>query len=119
MGFYFWLRPVRADCSPCNSQFPNIVSSQVFHTDLLTSSSAPFLGGDSATALDDWPLITVFNLTTSMQRFLILSLVTTHENVTVAWQSTLDGIYSFEISPDLNSWTMLSSRLVAAGMSSL
>jgi len=119
MGFYFWLRPVRADCSPCNSQFPNIVSSQVFHTDLLTSSSAPFLGGDSATALGDWPFMTVFNLTTSMQRFLILSLVTTHENVTVAWQSTLGGIYSFKISPDLNSWTMLSSRLVAAGMSSL
>jgi hypothetical protein len=39
--------------------------------------------------------------------------------VTVAWQSTLGGIYSFKISPDLNSWTMLSSRLVAAGMSSL
>ena len=62
--------------------------------------------------------MTVFNHTTSMQRFRILSLITTLK----MWRCLaehLDGIQSLEISPNLNSWTVLSSRLVAAGMSSL
>ncbi|HZI31412.1 MAG TPA: hypothetical protein VFF11_03665, partial [Candidatus Binatia bacterium] len=101
---------------PCTLLVSNIVSSQVFRTDLLTNLPASLYSNDDKTASDHLPVLMTF-ANPFTQRYTITDLDKTNNSVTVKWQSVPGQSYQLESSTDLTVWTSLATNLTATNYS--
>ena len=99
---------------PCAALFTNIVSSQVFRTDLLTPLPPNLFSYDDTTASDHLPVFMVFANPFNTP-FRLLSIGVTNQNVSLKWESAASRQYHLEMSSDLVVWTPLASNLMATG----
>jgi endonuclease/exonuclease/phosphatase family metal-dependent hydrolase len=99
---------------PCAMLFSNIVSSQVFRTDLLTPLPPNLFSYDDNTASDHLPVFMVFANPFNTP-FRLLSICRTNEIVSLKWESAASRQYRLEMSSDLTVWTPLASNLTATG----
>jgi hypothetical protein len=99
---------------PCMALFTNIVSSQVFRTDLLTPLPPNLFSYDDTTASDHLPVFMVFANPFNTP-FHLLSIGRTNEIVSLKWESAASRQYRLEISSNLADWTTLASNLTATG----
>jgi endonuclease/exonuclease/phosphatase family metal-dependent hydrolase len=99
---------------PCAMLFSNIVSSQVFRTDLLSPLPPNLFSYDDNTASDHLPVFMVF-ANPFHTPFRLLSISRTNEIVSLKWESAASRQYRLEMSSDLTVWTPLASNLTATG----
>ena len=97
---------------PCAMLSSNIVSSQVFRTDLLPNPPPPLLAGDDKTASDHLPVFMVFGNPFNTP-FRLLTIGMTNQIVSLQWESTSNRFYNIEVSSNLTAWTPLATNLVA------
>ena len=98
---------------PCAMLSSNVVSSQVFRTDLL-SPMPPNLYYDDDNASDHLPVLMVFANPFNTP-FQLLSVGVTNQIVSLKWESASNRQYHVEISSNLAVWTTLASNLAATG----
>ena len=98
---------------PCATLFSNIVSSQVFRTDLL-DPLPPNLYSDDENASDHLPVFMVFGNPFNTP-FRLLSIGVTNQIVSLTWESTSNRQYHVEVSSNLAAWTPLVTNLTATG----
>jgi endonuclease/exonuclease/phosphatase family metal-dependent hydrolase len=98
---------------PCALLFSNIVSSQVFRTDLL-DPLPPNLYSDDDNASDHLPVFMVFGNPFNTP-FRLLSIGMTNQIVSLTWESTSNCSYNVEVSSNLAAWTPLVTNLTATG----
>jgi endonuclease/exonuclease/phosphatase family metal-dependent hydrolase len=98
---------------PCAMLFSNIVSSQVFRTDLLYPVP-PNLYSDDENASDHLPVFMVFGNPFNTP-FRLLFLGMTNQIVSLQWESASNRSYNVEVSSNLTAWTPLATTLVATG----
>src|ERR1017187_7680090 len=99
---------------PCAMLFTNIVSSQVFRTDLLTPLPPNLFSYDDTTASDHLPVFMVFANPFNTP-FRLLSIGVTNQIVSLKWESVSDRSYNIEVSSNLTAWTPLAINLTATG----
>ena len=99
---------------PCAMLFSNIVSSQVFRTDLLNPPPANLYSNDDRTASDHLPVFMAF-ANPFNGPFRLLSVGMTNQIVSLTWESQSNRSYRIEVSSNLITWTPLASNLVATG----
>ena len=99
---------------PCAMLFSNIVSSQVFRTDLLPNPPPPLLAGDDKTASDHLPVFMVFGNPFNTP-FRLLTIGMTNQIVSLQWESASNRSYNIEVSSNLTAWTPLATNLTATG----
>jgi len=99
---------------PCPMLFSNIVSSQVFRTDLLTPLPPNLFSYDDTTASDHLPVFMVFANPFNTP-FRLLSIGRTNQIVSLKWESTSNRQYHVEVSSNLTAWTPLVTNLAATG----
>jgi endonuclease/exonuclease/phosphatase family metal-dependent hydrolase len=99
---------------PCAMLFSNIVSSQVFRTDLLTPLPPNLFSYDDTTASDHLPVFMVFANPFNTP-FRLLSIGVTNQIVSLKWESVSDRSYNIEVSSNLTAWTPLAINLTATG----
>ena len=100
---------------PCGLLFSNRLSSQVFHTDVLTNPPPPLATNDSATASDHAPVFMVFANPYNTP-FRLLSLTRTNTAVTLRWESASNRLYRLDVSSNAaatNAWATLATNLWA------
>jgi hypothetical protein len=97
---------------PNGLMFSNVVSSQVFRTDLLTEPPAPLLASDSATASDHLPVLMTF-ANPYEQPFRFTALTRSNATITLTWQAVPGQQYRVENSSNLTTWTVLAANLTA------
>ena len=98
---------------PCAMLFSNIVSSQVFRTDLL-DPLPPNLYSDDENASDHLPVFMVFGNPFNTP-FRLLSIGVTNQIVSLTWESASNRQYHVEVSSNLAAWTPLVTNLTATG----
>jgi endonuclease/exonuclease/phosphatase family metal-dependent hydrolase len=99
---------------PCAALFTNIVSSQVFRTDLLTPLPPNLFSYDDTTASDHLPVFMVFANPFNTP-FRLLSIGVTNQIVSLEWETTSNRQYDVEVSSNLTAWTPLVTNLTATG----
>ncbi len=99
---------------PCAALFSNVVSSQMFRTDLLNPLPSNLYSNDDKIASDHLPVFMVFANPFNVP-FRLLSLRLTNQIVSLTWESQSNRSYNIEVSSDLISWTPLAMHLVATG----
>jgi endonuclease/exonuclease/phosphatase family metal-dependent hydrolase len=97
---------------PCGLLFSNIVGSEVFRTDLLTTFPPNLYANDDKTASDHLPVLMVFNNPFDTP-FKLLSIVQTNQSVTLNWESQNNRTFNIEASSDLATWTLFATNLVS------
>jgi endonuclease/exonuclease/phosphatase family metal-dependent hydrolase len=97
---------------PCGLLLSNIVSGQVFRTDLLTNPPPPLQTNDNVVASDHLPVFMVFGNPYD-QAFRLTSITENSSNLSVSWESVPGQTYRLEASPDLANWTVLANNLIA------
>jgi hypothetical protein len=98
---------------PCAMLFSNIVSSQVFRTDLL-DPLPPNLYSDDENASDHLPVFMVFGNPFNAP-FRLLTIGMTNQIVSLTWESTSNRSYNIEVSSNLAVWMPLATNLTATG----
>jgi len=96
--------------------FSNIVTSQIFRTDKLSPVPSGLLSGDDKTASDHLPVLMVFK-NPFQNPFQLLSVTRNDPSVTLNWQSVPGQQYRVESSPDLTTWTVFATNLMATNFS--
>ncbi|MFZ1072812.1 MAG: immunoglobulin domain-containing protein [Verrucomicrobiia bacterium] len=99
---------------PCAMLSSNIVSSQVFRTDLLNPVPPGLYGNDDIIASDHLPVFMVFGNPFNAP-FRLLSIGMTNQIVSLKWESAGNRQYNVETSSNLATWTPLATNLAAAG----
>lgn len=99
---------------PCAMLFSNIVSSQVFRTDLLNPLPSNLFSNDDRTASDHLPVFMVFANPFNVP-FRLLSVRLTNQIVSLTWESQSNRSYRIEVSSNLMAWTPLADDLIATG----
>ncbi len=99
---------------PCALLFSNIVSSQVFRTDLLYPVPPNLYSNDNIIASDHLPVFMVFGNPFNTP-FRLLYLGRTNQIVSLQWESASNRSYNVEVSSNLTAWTPLATTLVATG----
>jgi endonuclease/exonuclease/phosphatase family metal-dependent hydrolase len=99
---------------PCAMLFSNIVSSQVFRTDLLSPVPPGLYGNDDSTASDHLPVFMVFGNPFNTP-FRLLTIGMTNQIVSLQWESASNRSYNIEVSSNLTAWTPLATSLTATG----
>jgi endonuclease/exonuclease/phosphatase family metal-dependent hydrolase len=99
---------------PCAMLFSNIVSSQVFRTDLLSPVPPGLYGNDDSTASDHLPVFMVFGNPFNTP-FRLLTIGVTNQIVSLQWESASNRSYNIEVSSNLTAWTPLATSLTATG----
>ena len=99
---------------PCAMLFSNIVSSQVFRTDLLYPVPPNLYSNDNKIASDHLPVFMVFGNPFNTP-FRLLSLGMTNQIISLQWESAGNRSYNVEVSSNLTAWTPLATTLVATG----
>lgn len=99
---------------PCGLLFSNIVSSQVFRTDLLTNPPPPppLQTNDDVVASDHLPVFMVF-ANPYDKAFRLTSIAQNGANLSVTWESVPGQTYRLEASPNLADWTVFANNLLA------
>jgi hypothetical protein len=92
--------------------FSNLVSSQVFRTDLLNPLPPNLNSNDDKTASDHLPVVMVFANPFDTP-FQLLSITRTNESVTLKWESQNNRTFNIEASANLFLWTPFVSNLLA------
>jgi len=100
---------------PCAALFSNIVSSQVFRTDLLNPPPANLYSNDDQIASDHLPVFMVFANPYNVP-FRLLSVGMTNQSVSLTWETQSNRAYNIEVSSNLVTWTPLATNLVATGV---
>jgi endonuclease/exonuclease/phosphatase family metal-dependent hydrolase len=95
---------------PCGSLFSNVVSSQVFRTDLLYPVPSNLYSNDDATASDHLPVIMMFANPFNTP-FRLLSLGVTNQIISLKWESQNNRTYNIEVSTNLTTWTPLATNI--------
>jgi endonuclease/exonuclease/phosphatase family metal-dependent hydrolase len=101
---------------PCPLLFSNIVSSQVFRTDLLNPLPANLFSGDDATASDHLPVLMTF-ANPFTKTFQFTSASRSNSAVALQWQSVPGQIYRIESSSNLTAWSVFVTNLAATNYS--
>jgi endonuclease/exonuclease/phosphatase family metal-dependent hydrolase len=99
---------------PCTMLSSNIVSSQVFRTDLLAPALPNLYSNDDTTASDHLPVFMVFGNPFNVP-FRLLTIGVTNQIVSLTWESASDRQYRVEASSNFTAWTPLAANLVATG----
>jgi len=99
---------------PCAMLSSNLVSSQVFRTDLLTPVPPNLYSNDDTTASDHLPVLMVFGNPFNVP-FRLLTIGVTNQIVSLKWESASNRQYRVEVSSNLTTWTPLAANLVATG----
>jgi hypothetical protein len=99
---------------PCGSLFSNVVSSQVFRTDLLYPVPSNLYSNDDKTASDHLPVFMVFANPFNTP-FRLLSCCVTNQSVWLEWESDSNRFYNIETSTNLNDWVPFVTNLAATG----
>jgi endonuclease/exonuclease/phosphatase family metal-dependent hydrolase len=99
---------------PCALLASNVVSSQVFRTDLLNPPPADLNSNDDKTASDHLPVLMVFGNPFDAP-FRLLSVGITNSLVSLMWESQSNRSYNIEASSNLMTWTPLAGDLIATG----
>ena len=99
---------------PCAMLSSNIVSSQVFRTDLLAPLPPNLYGNDDTTASDHLPVLMVFGDPFNVP-FRLLAIGVTNQIVSLQWESAGNRQYNVETSSNLTAWTPLATNLTATG----
>jgi endonuclease/exonuclease/phosphatase family metal-dependent hydrolase len=99
---------------PCAMLSSNIVSSQVFRTDLLSPLPPNLFSYDDNTASDHLPVFMVFGNPFGTP-FRLLSIGRTNQIVSLQWESVSNRSYQIEVSSNLAAWTPLATNLTATG----
>ena len=94
---------------PCARLFSNIVSSQVFRTDLLNPLPANLYSNDDSIASDHLPVFMVFANPFNAP-FRLLSVGMTNQIVSLTWESQSNRSYDIEVSSNLIAWTPLATQ---------
>lgn len=102
---------------PSGLLFSNIVSSQIFRTDLLNPLPAGVQTNDSKVASDHLPVLMVFGNPYNTQ-FQITSTIWSNQLLTLNWQSTSGRHYRVESSTTLTNWNPASQTIIATGTNS-
>jgi endonuclease/exonuclease/phosphatase family metal-dependent hydrolase len=99
---------------PCGLLLSNIVSSQVFRTDLLTNPppTPPLQTNDDVVASDHLPVFMVFGNPYD-KAFRLTSVAENSATLSVTWESVPGQMYRLEASPNLADWTVLANNLMA------
>ncbi len=99
---------------PCGLLFSNIVTSQVFRTDLLTNPPPPLplATNDDKTASDHLPVMMVF-ANPYDKPFRLTSISRSNQNVTLKWESVPGQPYRLEASSNFSAWSVFASNLQA------
>lgn len=97
---------------PCGLLFSNIVSSEVFRTDLLTNPPPPIQTNDDVVASDHLPVFMVF-ANPYDKSFRLTSITENSAKLTVTWESVPGQMYRLETSPNLADWTVFANNLLA------
>jgi endonuclease/exonuclease/phosphatase family metal-dependent hydrolase len=97
---------------PCGLLFSNIVSSEVFRTDLLTNPPPPLQANDDVVASDHLPVSMVF-ANPYEKAFHLTSITENSPNLRVTWESVPGQTYRLEASPDFANWTVFANNLLA------
>jgi endonuclease/exonuclease/phosphatase family metal-dependent hydrolase len=93
--------------------FSNIVSSQVFRTDLLNPVPPNLNSNDDKVASDHLPVLMVFANPFDTP-FKLLSVARTNQNVTLKWESQNNRSFNIEASSNLAAWTLFATNLTTA-----
>jgi endonuclease/exonuclease/phosphatase family metal-dependent hydrolase len=99
---------------PCAMLSSNIVSSQVFRTDLLHPVPPNLYSNDDKIASDHLPVFMVFGNPFNTP-FRLLTIGLTNQIVSLQWESASNRSYNIEISSNLTAWTPLATNLIATG----
>jgi endonuclease/exonuclease/phosphatase family metal-dependent hydrolase len=99
---------------PCAMLFSNVVSSQVFRTDLLSPLPPNLFSYDDTTASDHLPVFMVF-ANPFNPPFRLLAIGRTNQIVSLQWESAGNRSYNIEVSSNLTAWTPLATSLTATG----
>ena len=99
---------------PCSMLSSNIVSSEVFRTDLLAPMPPNLYGSDDTTASDHLPVFMVFANPFNVP-FRLLAIGVTNQIMWLEWESASNRQYRVEASSNLEAWTPLATNLVATG----
>jgi endonuclease/exonuclease/phosphatase family metal-dependent hydrolase len=99
---------------PCALLHSNIVSSQVFRTDLLSPIPPGLNANDDTVASDHLPVFVVFANPYDTP-FHLLSIRVTNTLVTITWESTTGRHYRVDASTGLTTWTPIATNLTATG----
>lgn len=99
---------------PCAMLFSNIVSSQVFRTDLLSPVPSGLYSNDDSTASDHLPVFMVFANPFNTP-FRLLSIGVTNQIVSLKWETASNRQYHVDVSSNLTGWQPLVSNLTATG----
>ena len=97
---------------PNGALFSNIVSSEVFRTDLLNPTPPQLQKLDDKTASDHLPVLMVFQHPDD-HLFKIRSVQASNQWVTLQWPSAVGWRYRVEGSTNLSSWNSLADGLTA------
>ena len=99
---------------PCGLLVSNIVSSQVFRTDLLTNPPPPppLQTNDDVVASDHLPVFMVF-ANPYDKAFRLTSIAELNAKLSVTWESVPGQSYRLEASPNLADWNVFANNLLA------
>jgi len=97
---------------PCAMLSSNIVSSQVFRTDLLHPVPPNLYSNDDKIASDHLPVFMVFGNPFNTP-FRLLTIGMTNQIVSLQWESASNRSYNIEVSSNLAAWTPLATNLTA------
>ncbi|MEO7676020.1 MAG: endonuclease/exonuclease/phosphatase family protein, partial [Verrucomicrobiota bacterium] len=99
---------------PCGLLFSNILSSQVFCTDLLNPTPPALQSDDDKIASDHLPVMIVFGNPDSAP-FSLTSILRGNNSVTLNWQSVAGRVYDVQGSTNLIQWNTVAANLTATG----
>ncbi len=97
---------------PCAMLSSNIVSSQVFRTDLLYPVPPNLYSNDDKIASDHLPVFMVFGNPFNPP-FRLLAFGRTNQTISLQWESASNRSYNVEVSSNLAAWTPLATNLTA------
>lgn len=98
---------------PCAQLFTNIISSQVFRTDLLTNFPPNLFSNDDKIASDHLPvLMTLANPYDAPYK--LVSIARTNQSVTLKWESQNNRTFNVEASTNLTAWWPFATNLSTA-----
>lgn len=103
---------------PCQLLFSNVVSSQVFRTDLLTPLPSGLNASDDQTASDHLPVLMVF-ANPYTQPFRLTSVTRSSNTVALQWGTIPGQNYRVECSSNLAGWTTFADNLAATNFNFL
>jgi endonuclease/exonuclease/phosphatase family metal-dependent hydrolase len=97
---------------PCAMLSSNIVSSQVFRTDLLQPVPPNLYSNDNKIASDHLPVFMVFGNPFNPP-FRLLAIGMTNQIISLQWESASNRQYCVEVSSNLTAWAPLATNLTA------